>query len=164
MRNGVHSSKKIISVVLQFVFGVFLGHACFTFYDIINCDNIKTNSDDYDSSMDHVSFNSTLSSEASSNDFEVKAEFLDGEGIGDETVRLEEKFSNGIQKSDDATYSGNFTSLSKSRDLLLVGVMTSNGFLRTRACTVYNTWAKHIHVSQFLLYYKKFFSQISLIF
>ena len=162
MRNGVHSSKKIISVVLQFGFGIFLGHVFFTFYENINCDNIITNSDDYDSSMDHVSFNSTFSSEPSSNDLEAKAEFLDGEGIGDETVRLEEKFSNGIQTSNDAIYSGNFTSLSKSRDLLLVGVMTSNRFLRTRACTVYNTWAKHIHVSQFLLCYKKLFSQLAL--
>ena len=151
MRNGVHSSKKIISVVLQLVFGIFLGHAFFTFYDIISCDNIKTNSNDYDSSMDHVSINSTFSSEASSNDLEAKAEFLDGEGIEEETVTPEKKFSNGIKKSNDAIYSGNITSLSKSKGLLLVGVMTSNRFLKTRACTIYNTWAKHIHVSQILL-------------
>ena len=151
MRNGVHSSKKIISVVLQLVFGIFLGHACFTFYDIINCDNIKTNSNDYDSSMDHVSINSTFSSEASSNDLEAKAEFLDGEGIEEETVTPEKKFSNGINESNDAIYNGNVRSLSKSKGLLLVGVMTSNRFLKTRACTVYNTWAKHIQVSQILL-------------
>ena len=149
MRNGVHSSKKIISVVLQFVFGIFLGHVFFTFYENINCDNIITNSDDYDSSMDNMSINSTFSSEASLHDLEAKAEFLDR--MEDESVILEEKRSNGIKKSNDAIYSGNFTSLSKSKDLLLVGVMTSNRFLKTRACTVYNTWAKHIQVSQGLL-------------
>ena len=149
MRNGVHSSKKIISVVLQFVFGIFLGHVFFTFYENINCDNIITNSDDYDSSMDNKSINSTFSSEASLHDLEAKAEFLDR--MEDESVILEEKRSNGIKKSNDAIYSGNFTSLSKSKDLLLVGVMTSNRFLKTRACTVYNTWAKHIQVSQALL-------------
>ena len=149
MRNGVHSSKKIISVVLQFVFGIFLGHVFFTFYENINCDNIITNSDDYDSSMDNMSINSTFSSEASLHDLEAKAEFLDR--MEDESVILEEKRSNGIKKSNDAIYSGNFTSLSKSKDLLLVGVMTSNRFLKTRACTVYNTWAKHIQVSQALL-------------
>ena len=148
MRNGVHSSKKIISVVLQFVFGIFLGHVFFTFYENINCDNIITNSDDYDSSMDNMSINSTFSSEASLHDLEAKAEFLDR--MEDESVILEEKRSNGIKKSNDAIYSGNFTSLSKSKDLLLVGVMTSNRFLKTRACTVYNTWAKHIQVSQAL--------------
>ena len=124
MRNGVHSSKKIISVVLQFVFGIFLGHVFFTFYENINCDNIITNSDDYDSSMDNMSINSTFSSEASLHDLEAKAEFLDR--MEDESVILEEKRSNGIKKSNDAIYSGNFTSLSKSNDLLLVGVMTSN--------------------------------------
>ena len=149
MRNGVHSSKKIISVVLQFVFGIFLGHVFFTFYENIKCDNIITNSDDYDSSMDNMSINSTFSSEASLHDLEAKAEFLDR--LEDESVILEEKRSNGIKKSNDAIYSGNFTSLSKSKDLLLVGIMTSNRFLKTRACTVYNTWAKHIQVSQTLL-------------
>ncbi len=29
-------------------------------------------------------------------------------------------------------------------ELLMVGIMTTGKYLSTRACTVYNTWAKHI--------------------
>ena len=147
MRNGVNSKKKIIYRVLQFVCGFLLGHACFAFYDVIICGKGKVDSHHRDIlSHDHVSINSTSNAnhKLPLSKFESKTEFLEGDGMDYQEQKM--NMTTGGKNKVDAIYSGNLSTLAIKHDLLLVGVLTSNKFLKSRACTVYNTWAKHIQV------------------
>ena len=151
MRNGVSSKKKIIYRVLQFLFGILLGHACFILYNVIICDKIEIETQHRDvTSGDHVSINSASNSyrDHPLPRLETRTEFLDNDGMDDQEQKT--NATTGRKSMVDAIYSGNFTTLANKNDLLLVGVLTSNKFLKSRACTVFNTWAKHIHVSVFL--------------
>ena len=150
MRNGVSSKKKFIYRVLQFLFGILLGHACFTLYNVIICDKIEFDTQHRDiTSGDHASINSTSNfyRDLPLPGLETGTEFLDNDGMDDPEQKT--KATTGRKNMVDAIYSGNFTTLANKNDLLLVGVLTSNKFLKSRACTVFNTWAKHIHVSVF---------------
>ena len=154
MRNGVHSKKKIIYVLIQFICGIILGYVCFTVYDLYICGKNGIHSNKFDITIDDIKSNNSISPpNIPSEELEAKAEFLDGDGIDDQDSKPEKELTKSIPKIGDAMYSGNFERSSKTNDLLLVGVLTSNKFLKSRACTVYNTWAKHIHVSFIYLSY-----------
>ena len=154
MRNGVHSKKKIICVLIQFICGIILGYVWFTVYDLYICDKYGIYSNKFDITIDDNKSNNSISPpNITSEELEAKAEFLEGDGIEDQASKPKKEFTKSIPKMGDSIYSGNFETSYKTNDLLLVGVLTSNKFLKSRACTVYNTWAKHIHVSFIYLSY-----------
>ena len=140
--------------MIQFICGIILGYVCITVYDLYVCDKNGIHSNKFDVTIDDNRSNNSISpSNNSSEELDAKAEFLDGDGIEDQASKPRKGFTKSIPKIGDAIYSGNFETSSKTNDLLLVGVLTSNKFLKSRACTVYNTWAKHIHVSLIFLSY-----------
>ena len=153
MRNGVNSKRRFVFSVLQFVCGIVVGHFCFILYNETNKKNI---SNYYyqkcfsTTSTKNNSYNLLLAnySDGSFNSMEIqeKNELFDEEkNVGDGYDKHKEPLATAT-KCDDASFSGNFTNNNIKNDLLFIGVLTSNKFLKTRACTVYNTRAKHIQV------------------
>ena len=156
MRNGVTSKRRFVYSILQFVFGIVVGHFCFLLRDISNGKIVFKSYTEkcFNFTSIHNSSNFIYESQLERNfDFEelgTKYEFLEEEKnfcvFRYDRNRYQISPPEMTTKSDDASFSGNFTSITKKDDLLFVGVLTSNKFLQSRACTVYNTWAKHIQV------------------
>ena len=160
MRNGVTSKRRFVYSIIQFVFGIFVGHFCFILRDVSNgkivfksytekCFNFTSiyNLSDF-------IYESQLERNFDVEERETKYEFLEEEknvGVFRYDRYRYHRLPEMTTRSDDASFSGNFTSIAKKNDLLFVGVLTSNKFLQSRACTVYNTWAKHIQVIFFII-------------
>ena len=158
MRNGVGSKRRFVLGVLQFAFGVVIGNLCCIIHrrSFTTSGNISE-SNDCCFKASHFVNNSLHSSYDNQSAAEqhflnnVEKDRNDGlveNGIHDEKDdrNEEETILSKMARSSDARLSGNFTNLMSDEDLLLIGVLTSNQFLRSRACTVFNTWAKHIQV------------------
>ena len=158
MRNGVGSKRRFVLGVLQFAFGLVIGHLCCIIHrrSYTTSGNISESNDCcFKTSyfVNHSLHSSYDNQSAAEQHFlnNVGKDRNDGlveNGIHDEKDdrNEEETILSKMARSSDARLSGNFTNLMSDEDLLLVGVLTSNQFLRSRACTVFNTWAKHIQV------------------
>ena len=158
MRNGVGSKRRFVLGVLQFAFGVVIGHLCCIIHrrSYTTSGNISEANDccfkaSYfvNNSLHSSHDNQSAAEQHFLNNIEKhRNDGLVENGIHDEKDdrNEEETILSKMAKSSDARLTGNFTNLISDEDLLLVGVLTSNKFLRSRACTVFNTWAKHIQV------------------
>ena len=144
MRHGVFSKRKFISYFLQFVGGFAVGHFIFIVYDATN-NNAVQNNLKHVSTKDHLLnlssrnyndevLNSTKTKRRRKLPFNAK----DGQ-YGHEHDQ------NGRPLEDDTAFKAKFVNNVKDA-LLFVGILTTNKFLKSRACVIYNTWAKHIQV------------------
>ena len=112
MRNGISSKKKIINQVFKFLCGMLLGHACFTFYDGIICENSKAHSQPREiATGDQVSINSASNfyHDHPLSGFDTRTEFLESFEVDDQEQR--KKMSKEVKSIADATYSENFATL-----------------------------------------------------
>ena len=158
MRNGVGSKRRFVLGVLQFAFGVVIGHLCCILHrrSYTTSGNISESNDCcfkasyFVNNSLHSSYDNQSAAEQHflNNVEKDRNDGLVENGIHDDKDdrNEEETILSKMARSRDARLSGNFTNLMSDEDLLLVGVLTSNQFLRSRACTVFNTWAKHIQV------------------
>ena len=159
MRNGVGSKRRFVLGILQFAFGLVIGHLCCIIHrrSYTTSGNISESNECcfkapyFVNNSLHSSYDNQSAAEQQFLNDDVEKDRNDGlveNGIHDEKHGRyeEETILSKMARSRDATLSGNFTNLMSDEDLLLVGVLTSNQFLRSRACTVFNTWAKHIQV------------------
>ena len=158
MRNGVTSKRRFVYSILQFVFGIVVAHFCFVLRDVSNS---KIAFKYYDKKC--INFTSIYNSSNFISERQYERNYgFEELGTNNEFLEVEKNVSvfrydryryqilpEMTTKSDDASFSGDFTAMAKKHDLLFVGVLTSNKFLKSRACTVYNTWAKHIQVNLF---------------
>ena len=159
MRNGVGSKRRFVLGVLQFAFGVVIGHLCCILHrrSYTTSGNISESNECcfktsyFVNNSLHSSYDNQSAAEQHflNNVEKDRNDGLVENGIHDDKDdrNEEETILSKMARSSDARLSGNFTNLMSDEDLLLVGVLTSNQFLRSRACTVFSTWAKHIQVN-----------------
>ena len=144
MRPGVFPKRKFISYFLQFICGFAVGHFIFIVYDATNNSAVQND-------LNHVStkqYLHNLSSETYNDEVlsSTKAEKRRKLPLNAQNGRYGHNHDqNGRPLEGDTVFKANFVNDVKD-GLLFVGILTTNKFLKSRACVIYNTWAKHIQV------------------
>ena len=144
MWHGVFSKGKFIPYVLQFICGFAIGHFIFIIYDATNNSTVQND-------LNQVSTKNRLHN--------LSSETYNGAILSFTKAARRRKLplnakneryghnhdQNGRPLEDDTAVKVNFVNDVKG-GLLFVGILTTNKFLKSRACAIYNTWAKHIQV------------------